>query len=101
MSDAPGFSPPSPISTGRSLALGCAGFGAFFLFAAVAGGLVASTGAAGAAAVALVAAVAVVGLLRGNDARGRAVLARLAVGFAAGAVLFGGCLVLVANADFR
>ena len=101
MSDAPQSPPSAPISTGRSIALGCAGFLAFFLFAALAGGLIASTGGAGAVAVALVAVVAVAGLLRGGDARRRAVLARLALGFAAGAVLFGGCLVLVANADFR
>jgi hypothetical protein len=74
---------------------------AFFVVALIAGMFIASAGAVGAVVVAALALMTAVALVRGSDARTRAVLARLAVGFALGAVLFGGCLVLISNADFR
>jgi hypothetical protein len=92
---------PAPITPGRSFALGCGGFVAFFVVALVLGMLLAPTGAPGMAAGALLVVLTFAAVIWSSDARGRAVLARVAVGFAIGAVLFGGCLVLLSNADFR
>ena len=93
----PGTPPPS---TGRSLALGCGGFLLFWVAFALLGSSFASSVPLGVTVLAGVVVGAIV-VFRGADAPRRALLARVAVGFAVAAVIFGGCLAIIANADFR
>ena len=93
-------SPAAPIGGGRSVALGCGGFLLFWVAFAVLGSAFASSVPVG--VVVLVAAiVGVVALVRGGDQRRRAVMARLAIGFAVAAVIFGGCIVAISNTNFH
>jgi hypothetical protein len=95
-------SPPSPkpLRTGRSVALGCGGF---LLFYVAAGITAAAIGAGGPFGIVVVVALVVglVLLVRGADAATRAVLGRMAVGFAIAAVIFGGCIVALSNTSFH
>jgi hypothetical protein len=91
----------APISTGRSVALGCAGFVAFFVVALVLVMALAPTGTPGVVTGAALVVLTFAAMVWASDARGRAVLARVAVGAAAAAVVFGGCLVLLGQTDFR
>jgi hypothetical protein len=85
---------------GNALALGCGGFVSFFAAAFVVGVLAAQIQWGVLVPLAIAVALLVRGVRRATPA-GRTDLARFAVGFAAAAVLFGGCLVLISNADFR
>jgi len=96
----PAASPAPPISGGRSVALGCGGFLLFWVAFAALGSAFASNVPFGAALL-IAAVVAVVALVRGGDARQRAVMARLAIGFAVAAVIFGGCIVAISGTNFH
>ena len=88
--------PPPPRAPGNPLALGCGGFVSFFALAALVGLLATAIGWAVLVPIAIGVAF-LVQAVRGATPAGRTGLARFAVGFGIAAVVFGGCLVLVAN----
>jgi hypothetical protein len=92
--------PPATRPPGNPIALGCGGFVSFFALALVVGMAAAAIGWLVLGLIAIGVGLAVQGVRRATPA-GRTDLARFAVGFAIAAVLFGGCIVLISNADFR
>jgi len=101
----PSASPPpdARIGTGQSIALGCGGFVAFFVLAAFLAGAMSEGGAAAIVTLLGVVALLVWGVVkaRRSDPHTRAVVVRLAIGFVVALLLFGGCLALIANANFH
>ena len=98
MSDEP--PPPAPRPPGSPIALGCGGFVSFFALALVVGLAATALGWLVLAPIA-VGVVVAVRSLRAATPAGRANAARFAVGFAVAAVIFGGCIVAIGQADFR
>jgi hypothetical protein len=91
---------PLPIGTASAIGFGCAGFIGFFVVA----GLIAlgfASGAVVGVALLVVLVGAIVGGLRGAAPRTRAVMARVGVGFGIAAVVFGGCIAVIAQGNFH
>ena len=86
---------------GATLAAGCAGFIVFYIgaFALVIG--MARADATGAAVVGALILIVAVTVVKNAGAGGRAILARVAVGVAVAALVFGGCLALVTGGKIR
>ena len=90
-----------PITAGATLGAGCAGFALFFVAALVIGGLAAIPNGQGGIFVFVICVVtliaAFVTAVRNAASRRRGLLVRGAIGFGVAAVVFGGCLAIVAD----
>jgi hypothetical protein len=92
---------PTPPSFASSVGLGCAGFIGFFVLAAIATPIALSAGPVPSIVLGVFFLAFVAFLVKSATRHQRQRLARVAIGFAIAAVVFGGCLALIATADFR